>query len=47
MICKYCIPKTGFYKYNTGGTLFSTILSHSISPSSNTAVLLERCRCKC
>ena len=39
------IPKTGFYKYNTGGAVFSTILSYSILLSSFTVVFLERCLC--
>ena len=46
IICKYFIPKPGFYKYNTGGTFCSTILSYSILPSSFTAVFLEHCLCK-
>ena len=40
------ISKTGFYKYSTGGTFFSTILSYSILPSSFTALFLEPCLCK-
>ena len=40
------IPKTRFYKYSTVGTLFSTILSYSILPSSFAAVFLEHCLCK-
>ena len=39
------IQKTGFYKYNTGGPAFSTILSYSVLPSPFTAVFLELCLC--
>ena len=34
------IQKTGFYKYNTGGPAFSTVLSYSVLPSPFTAVFL-------
>ena len=40
------IPKTGFYKFNNGGPVFSTLLSYSILLNSFTAVLLEHCLCK-
>ena len=40
------IPKAGFYIFNSGGPVFSTIFSYSILPNSFTAVLLERCLCK-
>ena len=43
IICKYFYTKTGCYKYNIGGTFFSTVFSYSILPSSFTAVFLEHC----
>ena len=39
------IPKTGFYKYSTGGPVFSTILSYSILVSFIIAIFLEHCLC--
>ena len=40
------VPNTGFYKSNTGGPIFSTILSYFILSSSFTAVFLEHGLCK-